>query len=100
MPAMTAPSRLAALLSFAVLTLGCNVTPSSPGSAEQQSEPGHSEQGEPGSNSEAAEAVPVIASDEPVFDFGTVSPTGSVTHVFKLVNRGSADLHIERVERT
>lgn len=100
-PRMTEPSiRRAlraprALLScFAVLVLaGCNAEPS----VVQQADPA-----EPAvtSNDQAVDAVPVIASDEATFDFGTVSPTGKVEHVFKLVNRGGADLHIERVERT
>jgi hypothetical protein len=89
-----------ALLPFAVLTLvglGCDSAPA----ARQQAEPAEpAEQVEPTPSGETGEAVPVIASDEATFDFGTVTPTGSVKHVFKLVNRGSADLHIERVERT
>jgi hypothetical protein len=53
-----------------------------------------------GDSAGEATGVPVIASDEDTFDFGTITPDGSVEHVFKLVNRGTADLHIERVERT
>jgi hypothetical protein len=86
-----------ALLSFAVLVLvsaGCNSAPSPQPSAAQ------AEQTEPAPSVETGEAVPVIASDEPEYDFGTVTPTGSVEHVFKLVNRGTVDLKIERVERT
>lgn len=75
--------------------LGCGPTPSSSDPAVQGELTETVENTEP-----AAEAVPVIAADEAVFDFGTISPTESVTHVFKIVNRGSADLHIERVERT
>lgn len=85
-----------ALLPFAVLLLvGCNAAPS----ASEQAQPS-AQQAEATPSGEQGEAVPVIASDEPTFDFGTVSPSGQVKHVFKLVNRGTADLKIERVERT
>jgi len=55
---------------------------------------------EPEQSPDAAERVPVIASDEATFNFGDATPGKPITHVFKLVNRGSADLHIEKVERT
>lgn len=76
------------------MLVGCNGESSL---AQQQAEPA-----EPAvaSEEQPVDAAPVIASDEATFDFGTVSPTGSVEHVFKLVNRGNADLHIERVEKT
>lgn len=97
----TSTDRGRALLSLAGLTLvlvGCNSAPS----VSAQAEPAeHAEQVQPAEQAGETEGpAPVIASDEPVFDFGTVTPAGEVTHVFKLVNRGSADLHIERVERT
>ena len=92
------PRTARARLSFAVLLLvACNSAPS----ASEQAQPSDQTEAAPsGENSESSQAAPVIASDEATFDFGTVSPTGSVTHVFKLVNRGNADLKIERVERT
>ena len=89
-PRMIPPTARALLL--LPLLVGCNAAPSPA--------PDHSEHSEPSPSSEPGEAVPVIASDAPVFDFGTVTPADEVTHVFKLVNRGNADLHIERVERT
>lgn len=46
------------------------------------------------------ERVPKIACDEAVFDFGGVTATGSVEHVFKIKNVGTADLEIEQVKRT
>jgi hypothetical protein len=96
---MNPPSTRAtrALLPFTVLMLvACNASPS----PSQQDAPAEQPAATPSEQSSVAEAVPVIASDEPVFEFGTVAPDGQVKHVFKLVNRGSADLHIERVERT
>src|SRR5690606_32452756 len=86
--------RLRAILLVASLVLAsCGGTETAPSRAKpnREAEPAS----EPAASDEPGDAVPVIASDEPEFDFGTVSPSGSVTHVFKLVNRGSADLKIE-----
>ena len=47
-----------------------------------------------------AEGAPQITADEPVFDFGSIKPTERVDHVFKIRNIGTADLKIERVQRT
>lgn len=99
---MTAPRlpRAARVLLFGLLPLvsvGCGPTPT-PSSAEQAPK---NEPTEPAvSEEQTGEAVPVIASEEATFDFGTISPSDKVTHVFKIQNRGTADLHIERVERT
>ncbi|HLT35868.1 MAG TPA: hypothetical protein VK034_06275 [Enhygromyxa sp.] len=86
------------LLVTSLVLASCGGTETAPSQAKpnREAEPAS----EPAASDEPGDAVPVIASDEPEFDFGTVSPSGSVTHVFKLVNRGSADLKIERVERT
>ena len=95
---MTSPHRDARtiLLVTALALLGCGPAPSTP-----DTRPNHKpEPTEPAASDEPGEAVPIIAADEAEFDFGTVSPTGSVTHGFKLVNRGTADLKIEKVERT
>ncbi|MCA9653173.1 MAG: DUF1573 domain-containing protein [Myxococcales bacterium] len=48
----------------------------------------------------AADGVPKITSDAPVHEFGGIKPTDSVDHVFKIRNAGTADLKIERVQRT
>jgi hypothetical protein len=96
---MPSPSSLA--LSFTMLVIavgGCGPSPSAPEQApEDQPAEQAATQTEPATK---AEAGPVIACDEAVFEFGSVAPSESVTHVFKLVNRGDTDLHIERVERT
>jgi hypothetical protein len=47
-----------------------------------------------------ATAAPKIEAEEPVFDFGSIKPTERVDHVFKIKNTGTADLKIERVQRT
>jgi hypothetical protein len=49
---------------------------------------------------EAQTGAPKIAADEPVFEFGSIKPTDKVEHVFKIRNAGTADLKIERVQRT
>jgi hypothetical protein len=42
-------------------------------------------------------AVPVIACDEPVFNFGTHSAAAPVSHAFTIWNRGAAPLEISHV---
>ena len=94
------PSRQT-LLPAALLVLalaGCNgASPSTDQAPARETAPSEAAPADPSAD---ANAVPVIASDEATFDFGSVAPSESVTHVFKLVNRGTADLHIEKVERT
>lgn len=46
------------------------------------------------------DGAPTIASDEAVFDFGAITASDEVEHVFKVRNAGTADLKIERVQRT
>jgi hypothetical protein len=95
---MTPPRLPRASLSVVVLALvcaGCG-SPATPSAAKQAAE----QSAGPTPSPEPEAAVPVIASDEATFDFGTIAPNEKVKHVFKLVNRGRADLHIERVERT
>jgi hypothetical protein len=48
----------------------------------------------------APAGAPRIAAEEPVHDFGAITATDSVEHVFKIRNAGDADLKIDRVERT
>lgn len=80
-----------ALLSFLALS-GCNSdAPAPPGEVEPAAEPAAAEP-EP--------TAPKIASDQPVFEFGPIKPTDTVEHVFKIKNAGTADLKIERVQRT
>ena len=80
--ALRAPRALS-FFSTVLALAGCNAEPS----VVQQAD-----KAEPAlTSNDQADAVPVIASDEATFDFGTVSPTGKVEHVFKLVNRGNAD---------
>lgn len=88
------PVPLTLALTLTGLACGTSVTETAPTSAAA------SETG--GATGEAAPVAvaPKIGSDEPEFEFGTVAPGKSVTHTFTVVNRGNADLHIERVERT
>ncbi|WP_052551586.1 DUF1573 domain-containing protein [Enhygromyxa salina] len=46
------------------------------------------------------QGAPKIASDEAIFDFGAIKPVNAIDHVFKIKNEGTADLHIERVQKT
>jgi hypothetical protein len=48
----------------------------------------------------AQQGAPKIASDEATYDFGAIKPVDSIEHVFKIKNEGTADLHIERVQKT
>jgi hypothetical protein len=85
------------LVASIVMLGGCNS--SSPTPAPSEDAPAVA--AEP--SAEAAEAqtgAPKIAADEPVFEFGSIKPTDKVEHVFKIRNAGTADLKIERVQRT
>ena len=96
-PRLLRAARVSLVGLLALASIGCGPTPSAPGQTKPNTK---AEPAEPVASEEPGDAVPVIASDEAEFDFGTIAPSGSVTHVFKIVNRGTADLHIERVERT
>jgi hypothetical protein len=49
---------------------------------------------------QAQAGTPKIAADEPSHDFGAIKATDSLEHVFKIKNVGTADLKLERVQRT
>lgn len=49
---------------------------------------------------EAQVGTPKIAADQPSHDFGAIKATDSLEHVFEIKNVGTADLKIERVQRT
>jgi hypothetical protein len=91
-------SRLLALSVLATTTLvvgACNSAPTpTPAEAEPASEPAVAAEAEP----EAG--VPKIAADEATFNFGAIKPTEKIDHVFKIKNVGTADLKIERVQKT
>ena len=103
---MTRAAKLiTALLVAAPLSLACGaneapaptkvVTPEVDASA---SEPAPSAQ--PVAQSVAQPAAPKITADAAVYEFGGIKPSDSVDHVFKIRNAGTADLKIERVQRT
>lgn len=50
--------------------------------------------------SEPAVAGPKITCADAVYDFGAIAPTDKVEHVFTIKNEGSADLKIERIQKT
>lgn len=58
------------------------------------------EKSAPAETGEAAEGVPKIAADEPIFEFGAIKADDKVEHVFTIKNEGTADLKIDRVQRT
>jgi hypothetical protein len=90
-------SRLLALSVLATTTLvvgACNSAPApTPTEAEPATEPVAAE-------AEPAAGVPKIAADEATFNFGAIKPTEKIDHVFKIKNVGTADLKIERVQKT
>jgi hypothetical protein len=90
--------RLLALSVVATTMLlgGCNSAPSAPSPSEDEPASEPAVAAEP----EGVTGLPKIVADEPVFEFGAISPTSKVEHVFKIRNAGTADLKIERVQRT
>lgn len=48
----------------------------------------------------AQSGAPKIGSAAAVHDFGAIKATDSIEHVFTINNAGTADLKIERVQRT
>lgn len=55
---------------------------------------------EPAAAAADVEAAPKIACAEAVYNFGAVSPTDKIEHVFTIKNEGTAELKIERVQKT
>ncbi len=51
---------------------------------------------DPASEATAHDGTPKIAVEQPVFDFGKVKEGADVEHIFKIQNRGGAELVIER----
>jgi hypothetical protein len=93
--------RLLALSLFAstILVIGCNSAPPAPTPVENEAAEAEAAEAEAVA-AEPETGLPKIAADEPVFDFGAIKPTDKVDHVFKIKNAGTADLKIERVQRT
>ena len=89
---------LPAIATVLVLLGGCNSS-SAPTPAPSEEEAAAA--AEPvAAEAEAVTGTPKIAADQPVFEFGAIKPTDKVEHVFKIRNAGTADLKIERVQRT
>jgi hypothetical protein len=92
-------SRLLALSILATTTLmvgGCNAAPAPTETGPAEAEPAS----DPAVAAEPETGAPKIAADEPVFNFGAIKPTEKIDHVFKIKNVGTADLKIERVQKT
>jgi PBP1b-binding outer membrane lipoprotein LpoB len=84
----------ASVITATLLVVGCNSSAPAP---TAESEPAVA--AEPVA-AEPEAGVPKIAAAEAVFDVGSIKPTDKIEHVFKIANAGTADLKIERVQRT
>lgn len=91
---MTSTAKFSSLLVIAAaLVLACR--------GDQQAAPTENEPAAGAENAEVAkDGAPKITADEPVYDFGAISGTDSVEHIFKIRNAGTADLKVERVQKT
>lgn len=88
-------------LALALALAGCRAEAPAPAPAPAASEAeAGSETGAAAPKIAAEAPAPRIAAEAPVFEFGAIKPTDTVEHVFKVKNEGSADLKIERVQRT
>lgn len=97
----SAKTLCALFLATSSMVLACGSEPVAPApvaQAQVQAEAHATTSAETGAAPE--QGAPKIASDEAIFDFGAIKPIGSIDHVFKIKNEGSADLHIERVQKT
>lgn len=89
-----------ALLVAAALTLACGAD--QPAAPTKVAAPPATDgaEGDAKDGAVANAAAPKITADEAVHEFGAITATDSVEHVFKIRNAGDADLKIERVQRT
>ena len=100
-PIMTKSAKLlcALLLAPSFMVLACTSQPAAPAPvAEAQPQAEATTSAETGAALE--QGAPKIASDEATFNFGAIKPVDSIEHIFKIKNVGTADLHIERVQKT
>jgi hypothetical protein len=90
-------SGAAALLSWLLVACGTKSAPAAvpEGSANEDRTEAVAQEGP-----RARAGTPKIAADQPSHDFGAVKATDSLEHVFQIENVGTADLKIERVQRT
>lgn len=97
-----AATLISTLLVAAPLTLACgtNEAPAPVSTAASDIEASPSAAGPSAAGPAAKDGVPKIASDAAVHDFGAIKPSDSIEHVFEIRNAGTADLEIERVQRT
>lgn len=87
--------RLAApLCLILVASLACSSEPAAPAAATDAAA------GEATPAAVPAVEGPKLTCADAVYDFGAISPTKSVEHVFTVKNEGTADLKIERIQKT
>ncbi|WP_181197836.1 DUF1573 domain-containing protein [Enhygromyxa salina] len=87
----------AVTLATSFVLAACGPEPAAPTPAAEVEAPAGTETG---AAQEVEVGAPKIASDEAVYEFGAIKATDSIEHIFKIKNEGTADLHIERVQRT
>ena len=92
-----ATSLIPTLLVAAGFVLACSAEPSP---VPYKSEVSRIDVGVREAGPVAQDGVPAIRSDAAVHEFGAIKATDSVEHIFKIRNVGTADLEIERVQRT
>lgn len=88
---------ISTLLVAAGFVLACSVEPSPMSSKIEES---RIDAGVREAGPVAQDGVPAISSNAAVHEFGAIKATDSVEHVFRIRNVGTADLEIERVQRT
>lgn len=93
--------RLASLLlslTF-VATLACSSEPAPPAATDAAANADGGGEA-PATNTAAPVEGPKITCADAVYDFGAIAPTATVEHVFTIKNEGTADLKIERIQKT
>lgn len=93
------PRFLVCLALGASLFVGCGGAKDAP--AADSAEPAtKSESAETTSVDEDADGVPKIVAENAIHEFGGIKASDTVEHVFTVRNEGTADLKIDRVQRT
>lgn len=95
-----ASSSASLLLSLALASVACSPAPAPTSEETAAGEPEAAAQVEAETPAPAKTGGPSIASPNDTFEFGSLRPGETVTHVFTIENHGDADLHIDGVRRT
>lgn len=102
-PIMTTSAKSLCALFFAssFVVLACTSEPAEPAPvADAPSEPEAKAVAPQAADVAPEPGAPMIASDEAIYDFGEIKPVDSIEHTFKIKNIGTADLHIDHVQKT